>query len=84
MGIGRDQFIVALSNIKAGTGNRTQLRRQVARLHDASNEWLSRFDAQENAAPAAFAQSRQAQFNTFTAALPDITVDAADPDDQLP
>jgi hypothetical protein len=84
MGIGRDQFKdVALPALKAGTANRTQLRRQVAGLVTAGQEWLARFDAQESAAPADFAATRTAQFKTFTDALLDPTLGAVDPTDPV-
>jgi hypothetical protein len=79
MGIGRQQFIAALDAIKLAVSGRNARRRQVAALVTAGQEWLAKFDAQDNAAPADFAASRQSQFNTFVDALPDITIDAADP-----
>lgn len=63
----------------ATTPNRTQKRRYVAALVTWGQEWLARFDEQENAAPADFAASKQAQFTTFVAALPDPTLDPVDP-----
>ena len=85
MGIGRDQFKnVDLPALKAGTANRAQLRRQVAGLVTAGQEWLAKLDAAENAAPADFAASRSAQFKTFTDALPDPALGATDPTDPVP
>lgn len=82
MGIGRDQFRdVSLPAFRAATTNRRQLRRAVASLVTAGQEWLARFDAQENKAAADFAASRPGQFNTFVDALPDVTLDAVDPTD---
>lgn len=85
MGIGRQQFInVDLPALKAGTANRTALRKQVAALVTAGQEWLAKFDAQQAAAPADFAASKAGQYSTFVDALPDVTVAAADPTDQAP
>ena len=82
MGIGRDQFRdVVLPALRAGTANRRQLRRAVASLVTAGQEWLARFDAQENSAERDFAASRPGQFNTFTEALPEVTVSEVDPTD---
>lgn len=85
MSIGRDQFrTVDLPALKAATANRAALRRQVAALVTAGQEWLAKHDAQEAAAPADFAASKPAQFATFVDALPDVTVPAADPVDPVP
>ena len=83
MGIGRQALIAALPGLKAGTANRTQLRRQVAGLVTAGQEWLAKFDAADNAAASDFAASRQAAFNTFVDALPDPTLGAVDPTDPV-
>lgn len=85
MSIGRDTFrLTTLPALRAATANRTQLRRQVAALVTAGQEWLARFDAQQNAAPADFAASRPGQFSTYLDSLPDVQVDAVDPADQVP
>lgn len=84
MSLGRDQFILALAAIRTGTGNRRALRRQVANLVNAGNEWLARFDAQQNAAPQSFADSRPAALNTLLDAQPEVTIPTADPDDAVP
>lgn len=84
MSLGRDQFLAALAAIKAGTTTRAQRRRQVAALVTAGQEWLARHDTQSNASAQAFADSKPAQYQTFLDALPAVTVDAADPADQVP
>lgn len=76
----RDDFSAALAAFRAATSpNRNQRRKYVAALVDAGNEWLAKHDAQEGAAPAAFAATRQGQYNTFVDGLPDIALDAVDP-----
>jgi hypothetical protein len=75
MGIGRQAARTLLTTIKAGAGNRVALRNQVAEALELLHEWLGRFDAQANQAPALFAADRQGQFNTFVAALPDVEPD---------
>jgi len=84
MSLGRDRFILDLAAIKAGTANRRAMRRQVANLVNAANEWLAKHDAQSNAAPQLFAEDRKAAFATFEAALPEVTISATDPDDAAP
>jgi hypothetical protein len=84
MGIGRQAFLAALPGLKAGTANRTQLRRQVAGLVTAGQEWLAKFDAAINTTAADFAATKQAQFNAFTDALPDPALDVIDPTDPVP
>lgn len=79
MGIGRQSFFVALDTIKATVTGRAARRRQVAALVNAGQEWLARFDAQEAAAATDFAASRPAQYATFVGALPEVTINAADP-----
>ncbi len=74
MGIGRVQARALLDAVKAGT-NRAQMRVQVAEAAELLQGWLIRRDAQDAEAFPAFAGSRQAQFNTFVAALPDVPVD---------
>jgi len=74
----RTAFRSALATFKATTPTRAQLRRFVAAIVDAGNEWLAKHDAQESAAPVDFAASRTAQFNTFVAALPEVTIDDKD------
>ena len=83
MGIGRQAFLAALPGLKSGTANRTQLRRQVAGLVTAGQEWLAKFDAADNAAAADFAASKQAQFNNFTDAIPDPVLGATDSTDPV-
>ena len=75
----RNAFKAELSAFRATSPNRTQLRRFVAALTDAGQEWLSKRDAQDNAAPQAFADSKQGQFNSFLDALPDVELDSVDP-----
>jgi len=74
----RQAFRSALATFKATSPNRAQLRRFVAAIVDAGNEWLSKHDAQEVAAPVDFAASRNAQFTTFVAGLPEVTIDDKD------
>lgn len=74
----RSAFKAALATFKATSPNRAQLRRFVAAIVDAGNEWLSKHDAQESAAPQAFADTRTAQFNTFVATLPEVTIEDRD------
>lgn len=84
MGIKRiaaDNFEEDLAAFKASGPTRAQKRKYVAALVDRASEWLSKFDAQEAAAPANFAASKQAQFNAHLDALgePELAViDAAD------
>lgn len=76
----RDDFAADVAAFKAAsTPTRAQLRKYVAALVDAGNEWLAKRDAQDVAAPSAFASSKQAQFNTFVDELPDVALDAVDP-----
>lgn len=63
----------------ATTPNRAQKRRYVAALVTWGQEWLARFDAQENAAAADFAASKPGQFNAFVDALPETSPDPVDP-----
>lgn len=63
------------------TPTRAQRRKYVAAMVTWGNEWLARFDAQENSAAQGFADSRPAQFSTFVDALPDVVPDAVDPQD---
>ena len=74
MGIGRVQARAAIDAIRAGT-TRAQMRQQVAEAAELLQGWLIRRDAQDVEALPAFAASKQAQFNTFVAALPDVPVD---------
>ena len=57
---------------------RAQRRRYVAALVDAGQEWLSKRDAQDAATRSDFAASRPAQYATFVATLPEVTL-GADP-----
>ena len=65
----------------ASTPTRAQKRRYVAALVTWGQEWLARFDAQENAAPVDFAASKAAQYNTFLDALPEVVPDPVNPAD---
>lgn len=65
--------------VTATTPNRAQRRKYVAALVDAGNEWLAKFDAQDNAAPSDFAATKAAQFKTFTDALPEPALAPVDP-----
>lgn len=79
-----DDFDAALAAFKATTSpTRAQRRKYVAALVTRGQEWLARFDAQDNAAPADFAASKAGQFKAFTDALPDPQLDAnpVDPQD---
>lgn len=76
----RDDFSAALAAFRAATSpNRTQRRKYVAAIVDAGNEWLAKQDRQDADAPAGFAATRQGQFNTYVDGLPDVTLDAVDP-----
>ena len=77
--LARTAFRASLATFKATGPNRNQIRRFVAAIVDAGNEWLSKHDAQEAKAPADFAASKPAAFNTFVDALPPVTL-GADPD----
>lgn len=77
----RDDFDADVAAFKLSTPTRAQLRKYVAALVDAGNEWLSKRDAQDAAAPAGFAESRQAQFKSYVDALPDVSLDPIDPQD---
>lgn len=81
-----DAFDQSLTNFKDLTpgSTRAQRRKYVAALVTRGQEWLARFDAQENAAPADFAASKKAQFNTFVNALPEPVLDAAPATDPVP
>lgn len=75
-----DDFDAALAAFKAATSpTRAQRRKYVAALVTRGQEWLARFDAQANAAPADFAASKAGQFRAFTDALPDVALDPLDP-----
>jgi len=76
----RNDAAAAFASFKlATTPTRTQKRKYVAALVTWGQEWLARFDEQENAAPADFAASKPAQFNTFVDALPEPSPAAVDP-----
>ena len=76
----RDQFQADVAAFKTGASpTRDQLRKYVAAMVTAGQEWLNKRDLADNAAPADFAASRSAQFKTFTDALPDPTLDPVDP-----
>lgn len=53
---------------------RGQRRKYLAALGDGINELLAKRDAQDTGAAAGFAATRQAQFDTYVAALPDVTL----------
>lgn len=63
----------------ATTPTRTQKRKYVAALVTWGQDWLAQHDAQENAAPVAFAESKPAQYATFVDALPEPSPAAVDP-----
>lgn len=77
----RNAFKAALATWRTANpaANRAQVRRYVAYITDAGHEWLAKRDAQDNAAPQAFADSKQGQFNSFLDALPDVELDPVDP-----
>lgn len=76
----RNDFAAVFSAFKAATTpNRNQKRRYVAALVSAGQEWLSKHDAQDNAAQVDFAASRPAQYQTFVDALQEPTIDPVDP-----
>lgn len=76
----RNDFKADLAIWRSANPNatRAQVRRYVAALTDAGQEWLAKRDAQDNTAAAAFAESRSAQFSSFVAALPEVQLDAVD------
>ena len=63
----------------ATTPNRAQRRKYVAALVTWGQEWLAKFDADDNGAAQAFADSKPGQFKTFVDALPDPALDPVDP-----
>lgn len=77
----RDDFQADVAAFKATGPNRAQLRKYVAALVTAGQEWLAKFDAQDNAAASDFAASKRAQFNTYVDALPEPTLPAVNPAD---
>jgi hypothetical protein len=75
-----DQFDADRAAFKlANAPTRAQLRKYVAAMVDAGNEWLNKFDAQDASAPTDFAATKASQFATFTAALPDPVLNPVDP-----
>lgn len=78
----RTAFRAALTTFKATSPNRAQLRRFVAAVVDAGQEWLAKTDKQEVDALAGFASSRGGQFNTYLGTLPYVTIE--DRDDVVP
>lgn len=73
-----DDFESIFAAFKAATTpTRAQKRKYVAALVTAGQEWLAKFDAQENSAAADFAASKPGQFSTFVDALPEPTIAAA-------
>lgn len=83
MGINRkasDDFAATFSAFVAANGTtRAQRRKYVAQMVNSGNEWLAKFDAQDNAAPSDFAASKKSQFDTFTATLADPALTPIDP-----
>lgn len=77
----RDQFDADLTAFKLTSPTRAQKRKYVAALVNAGNEWLAKFDADESAAPVAFAATRAGQFNTFVDGIADPTLAPVDPQD---
>lgn len=76
----RDDFAADVAAFKmAATPTRAQLRKYVASLVTAGQEWLAKRDADDNGAAQAFADSKPGQFSTFVDALPDPTLDPVDP-----
>lgn len=79
MGITKRARTAAMAALDADTATNSltkkQQRKYVAAMVDAGNEWLAKFDAQDSVAPAGFAASKQAQYDTYTAALPVIAID---------
>lgn len=63
----------------ANTPTRAQMRKYVAAMADAGQEWLAKFDAQDAAAASDFAATKTAQFKTFTDALPEPAMAPVDP-----
>lgn len=75
-----DDFATDFADFKAaGSPTRAQRRKYVAAIVNAGNEWLAKFDAQENTAPADFAASKPSQYQTFTDALADPALNPVDP-----
>lgn len=75
-----DDFATDFADFKAaGSPTRAQRRKYVASIVNAGQEWLSKFDAQENAASADFAATKTAQYQTFTDALADPALNPVDP-----
>ena len=74
-----DDFTAAFAAFKATSPTRTQRRTYVAAIVNAGHEWLAKFDAQDNAAPADFAASKASQYQTFTDALTDPALNPVDP-----
>ncbi len=70
----RNAFRAALATFKATNPTRLQLRKFVAALVNAGNEWLTAHDRQEATAAQLFADSRSSQFASFVAALPEVTL----------
>lgn len=75
----RDQFAADVATFKGTAPTRAQLRKYVAAIKDAADEWLAKRDAQDNAAPSDFAASKQSQFDTFLDGLPDPDLTPVDP-----
>jgi len=77
MGIGRQSAKDLITAVKAAT-TREQMRVQIGDAVNVLQEWLAKRDAQDAAAPADFAATKQAQFKAHLDSLPDIVL-APDP-----
>jgi len=73
-----DDFAGIYAAYKPGKA-RLSKRAYVAALANTCNEWLSKFDAQETAAPRDFAATKASQYQTFTDALADPALNPVDP-----
>lgn len=73
---GSDDFdaMVAAWRAVNPTATRAQLRKYIASAVTRGQEMLAKRDAQDAAAPAAFADLKAGQFKAFTDALPDPTL----------
>lgn len=75
MGIGRQQARSLIAALKAGTSGRAEMRAEMAAASDILHQWLNNYDVQMNQAASDFADTKKAQFKTFTDTLPDPAVD---------
>lgn len=76
---GRDAFVADIAEAKAAGATRAQLDKYVQAIIDAGNEWMVKRTTQNVDALSGFADSRQAQFKTYTDALPDPVLGDIDP-----